>query len=76
MLVYIPKHYFLMLCLQDKIFPEFLKVLFPVYKGLNRGAFADADKTYDEYIKKVETAGLEKVRAAQQKQVDEFFKNK
>lgn len=53
-----------------------INTVFEEYKGLNLGIYGDVDKTYKEYMNKVKTAGLEKVRAELQKQVDEFFKNK
>lgn len=53
-----------------------MNTVFEEYKALNLGTYSDVDKTYKEYMAKLKTAGLEKVRKEIQKQVDEFFKNK
>lgn len=53
-----------------------INAVFEEYKNLNRGTYSDIDKVYSEYMNKVKTAGLEKVRESYQKQVDEFFADK
>lgn len=53
-----------------------VNTVFEEFKGLNLGTYSDVDKTYNEYMAKLQKAGLEKVRTEIQKQVDEFFKNK
>lgn len=53
-----------------------IDTVFEEYKDLNCGSRPDVDAAYNEYMKKIKTAGMEKVKAELQKQVDEFFKNK
>ena len=53
-----------------------MNTVFEEFKGLNLGTYSDVDKTYEEYMAKLKTAGLEKIREEIQRQVDEFFKNK
>lgn len=53
-----------------------IDTVFEEYKDLNCGNRPDVETTYNEYMKKIKTAGMEKVKAELQKQVDEFFKNK
>lgn len=53
-----------------------INAVFEEYKALNLGTYSDVDKTYKEYMAKLKTAGLEKVRTELQKQVDEFFASK
>ncbi len=51
-----------------------INAVFEEFKDLNKGNLADVDKSYNEYIQKVKKAGMEKVKAELQKQVDEFLK--
>ena len=53
-----------------------LDTVFEEYKSLNTGNLPDVEKTYAEYMEKLNKAGLEKAREVLQKQVDEFFANK
>lgn len=53
-----------------------INTVFEEYKALNLGTYDDVEATYNEYMEKVKQAGLDKVKAELQKQVDEFFKNK
>ena len=46
------------------------------YEDLQKGNLPDVEKTYNEYMEKLKKAGLDKVKAEMQKQIDEFFKNK
>ena len=53
-----------------------INTVFEEYKDLNCGNRPNVEATYKEYMNKVRTAGMEKVKAEMQKQVDEFFKSK
>lgn len=53
-----------------------INTVFEEYKDLNCGNRPNVEATYNEYMNKVRTAGMEKVKAEMQKQVDEFFANK
>lgn len=53
-----------------------LDTVFEEYKSLNTGNLPDVEKTYAEYMEKLNKAGLEKAREVLQKQVDEFFASK
>lgn len=50
--------------------------VFEEYKDLNCGSRPDVEATYEEYMNKVKTAGMEEVKAEIQKQIDEFFAEK
>lgn len=43
---------------------------------LSTGAIADWEAQYDQFMQKLQAAGVEKVKAEVQKQIDEFVKNK
>lgn len=53
-----------------------MNTVFEEYKDLNCGNRPDVEATYNEYMAKVKTAGMEKVKEEMQKQVNEFFANK
>lgn len=53
-----------------------MNTVFEEYKDLNCGNRPDVEETYNEYMEKIKTAGMEEVKAELQKQVDEFFENK
>ena len=53
-----------------------MNTVFEEYKDLNCGNRPDVEATYNEYMAKVKTAGMEKVKEEMQKQVNEFFADK